>query len=374
MSRKHDGYPLPPETGPLPEEYPPPAAEFTPPPEEFPAPGRQETAAEGEQKRRRWRKRLLYLAAGAVILLLISGRRIAPAPIREERPPAPTVQQAEPAPGERASPAASPSASPSEPTAEPTAEPTPEPEPSCEILFYTFSSTNYVRLNFTRPEAFRAAELELREPILDLSVISYSLGPEDIAAGLVELPGQETDALYWEHREEYDALNALPEELALHATLVYEKNGEEITETRDLSPSAELGWSLRYWPRSEEASEWAFPGCFVFRTYESYTPISLVLNDPDGVNASTISASFTINGREIDPADIRYETLVDTYKVAGIAVSDPFQFARFIFPKPDWAPESGTIHVTVVQYLRGYRQVVVMERDVDYSEADDELS
>ena len=49
-------------------------------------------------------------------------------------------------------------------------------------------------------------------------------------------------------------------------------------------------------------------------------------------------------------------------------VSDPFYRSRFLIPKPDWAPESGTLHVTVVQYLEHYRRIVVIETDLEYSE------
>jgi hypothetical protein len=360
MKNERDALSPPEEWAFPPEEFPAPAAEALPPPEEFP-PLRAQEEASGKRRRRK----LLYaLAAGVLILLLLPRLRTA-LPIGREAPlPLPSgVSTATPEPGAVPSPA--PSAAP-ETTPQPTPEPTPEPEPSCEILFYSFSSTSYIRLNLTRPEAFESVTLELTEPILDLPVTSYHLEPKDLIKGELELPGVELDDMYFDHMEEYNKRNTFPEELALHAVLVYDKDGETVTEELDLLSSPELGWGLRYWPKDTEKSDWNYPGCFRFGTYESDFPVTLVLDDPDAVKMNTLSVSFSIDGRPIDPETIQYEALRESY---GFGDSS-YYTARFIFPKPDWAPESGTIHVTVVQYLEGYRKTVVIERDLEYSEED----
>ena len=130
---------------------------------------------------------------------------------------------------------------------------------------------------------------------------------------------------------------------------------------------------MRYWPQNTEKSDYTFPGCFVFATYESDIPVTLVLGDPDAVKPGTLSVSFSIEGRAVDPAAVEYQSWKEAYTIADIPVSDPFYFTRFVFPKPDWAPESGTLHITVVQYLEGYGRTIVIERDLDFSEepADD---
>ena len=222
------------------------------------------------------------------------------------------------------------------------------------------------------PEAFTSIDLELREPILDLPVTSFSLEPKDLEKGELDLPGVEVDELYFDHMDEYDALNTFPEELALHAVIVYEKDGQPVTEERDLIAQPELGWGIRYWPKDTEKSDWNYPGCFRFGTYESDLPVHLVLDDPEAVKRNTLSVSFSIDGRPIDPETVEYEERQEAYSF-GDYVGPSYYTARFIFPKPDWAPESGTLHVTVVQYFESVGRIVVLQRDVEYSEdpADD---
>ena len=358
MNKKSEDF-FPPELTPPPEEFPAPAPEITPPPEEFPPPGTA-VSEDGEKRRRRRLRKLGAFTAAAVLLLLLSRHLPGTVPALP-LPTEPSLPVAEtPLPEETPA-----------PTPEPSPEPTPEPEPSCEILFYNFSSTNYIRLLLTVPEAFESISLELREPVLDLPVTSFFLEQKDLSAGELILPGCAVDDLYFEHMEEYNAMNRFPEELALHAVIVYVREGETITEERDLIAAPEQGWGLMYWSKNAEESDWSFPNCFRFETYESLTPIELVLDDPEAVKPGVISVAFSIDGREIDPAAIQYDTRREAYEIAGMAVGEPFYYARFLFEKPDWAPEKGTLHVTVVQYLENYRRTVVIERDLDYDEAQD---
>ena len=361
MDREQESFSPPPEELRVPEEFPAPGPELTPPPEEFPPPG---ASSDVENSHRRLRKLLYAIAAAALLLLLTRGGR-EPSLALPLPTPSPVAPNATGMPLPGAAPVTlSPTAAP-----EPTPEPTPEPEPTCTILFYNFSSTNYVRLLFTRPEAFRSVELELREPILDLPVTDILLGPEDFASGELELPGIATDDLYFEHIDEYRTQNTYPEELAMHAVIVYEQDGESVTVERDLVALPELGWNLSYWPKSTQKEDWNYPGCFRFQTYESSGRVALVLDDPDAVRRGIISVSFSIDGRPIDPGDIQYEALREAYAF-GDYVGPSYYTARFVFPKPDWAPEGGTIHVTVVQYLEHYGQTIVIERDLEYSEED----
>ena len=92
-----------------------------------------------------------------------------------------------------------------------------------------------------------------------------------------------------------------------------------------------------------------------------------MLDDPDAVKWDVISVSFSIDGRPIDPETIQYEQALEHYSF-GDFVGPSYHCSRFVFPKPDWAPESGTIHVTVVQYLTHFDRALVFERDLDYSE------
>ena len=159
----------------------------------------------------------------------------------------------------------------------------------------------------------------------------------------------------------------------MHAVLVYEKDGQPVTEERDLIASSEQGWQIRYWPDDAEESDWSFPGCFRFQTYESETPVTLVLDDPAAVGPGTISVSFAIDGRPVEPEDIRYETWQEAYEIAGMSFGPPLWYARLLFPRPDWAPESGTLQVTVVQYLEGYGKTVTIQRELVYPTAEEDF-
>ena len=113
---------------------------------------------------------------------------------------------------------------------------------------------------------------------------------------------------------------------------------------------------MRYWPQNTEKSDYTFPGCFVFATYESDIPVTLVLGDPDAVKPGTLSVSFSIEGRAVDPAAVEYQSWKEAYTIADIPVSDPFYFTRFVFPKPDWAPEDS---VTKLVYDHSRDQYMV---------------
>lgn len=360
MDRDRDLFSLTPDTPtPPPEEFPAPAPEHAPPPEEFPPVG--EPSEEDGAARRRRRKKLLYGAAAAALVLLLAGARPLPPVPPESRdalpPEAPSAEAAEP------------TAEP-EPTTEAAPAPTPQAEPGCEILYYCFSSAHYARLRFTAPQAFESVVLELWEPELDLQAAVYELGPEEIAKGEVDMTLGDASDLYVEHMDEYQEKDTWPEVLELRVTLRYEGADGPVTETRSLWPAPEQGWGLRYHPRDMEPSDYVFPGCFRFTTYESFTPIGLVLDDPEAVGPDTISVRFSIDGREIDPGSVQYSAWGEESVYFGPGT---LYYARFVFPKPDWAPESGVLHVTVTEYLVNYDEIIVIERDYPYSEEPTDL-
>ncbi len=368
MDRERNVFSLTPDTPtPPPEEFPAPAPENTPPPEEFPPPGGGGSAGEEDGSRRR-RKKLLYGVAAAALLLLLAPGRGAWSAIRDLKPDLSLFrpeESAAPAPVDE--PGQEPASLP-EPTAEP--EPTPEPEPGCEILYYCFSSAHYARLEFTRPEAFESVELELREPALDVQAALIRLGPEEIAQGVVDLTLPDSGDLYFERLDEYRAADKWPEELELTATLRYTGAEGSVTETRTLWPAPEQGWGLRYFAKDEEPSDYVFPGCFRFTTYESPTPVALALDDPAAAAPGVISVRFTIDGREIDPDTVTYSAWEEENAYFGPGT---FYYARFVFPRPDWAPEEGVLHVTVTEYLVNFGEIIVIERDYPYSEEPSDL-
>lgn len=358
MDRKNDVFAPPPEELRLPEELPVPAPELTPPPEEFPPPGIA-VAGEEEGGRRRRLRRCFRLAAAAALVLLL-GSRISPSESVPFVPDGPS-----PISTEAPSPAETPEATP-----EPTPEPTPEQDPSCEIIFFSFSHAHQTFLQFQRPEAFREVDIEIWEPILDIPVAEYSLGPEEIASGELSLPMLSTGDIWEEHRDEYNALDAWPSTLELRASLRYETAAGEVSETRTLTAAHELGWSVSYWPEDYTESTWVYPGCFVFSTYESDVPIKLVVNDPDAVEPLVLSATLSIDGREIPADSFRFKQIEEevTFRHAdGTEEPGILYYAFLIVQKPDWAPESGTVHATVVQFLEGCERVWTSEADYRYT-------
>ena len=341
-----------------------PEREFSPPrPEaEFSPVGSQL-----ELPRRTRRKRKIRTAAFTVMLVIL---------LLMLRPPQlPGLPQIRPAPAEEP-PASEPLPTPEPtaataptPTPAPTPAPTPEPEPGYQVLYFQFSHAHYGRLRFTRPEAFRSVHLEIWEPYLDLTVASFDLAPEDYADGEYLLPMQSTGDVFEAHMDEYLARDVWPEALMLRGTVSYEKDGELVEESFTQEPDYEQGWGLTWWPEDEPASDWTFPGCFVFATYESEVPLEIVVNDPDGVKAGVLGVSIRIDGLEIPAEAYRFEPYEETWTAMdrdGNQREVVFYYARAVVEKPDWAPEHGVAHAVVTQLLEGSGEIWVSEQDVEY--------
>ena len=214
---------------------------------------------------------------------------------------------------------------------------------------------------------------EVREPILGLTVAEYELTPDEIAAGEFSIPEMDAGDLYWSHMDEYNAANAFPEELELHVAVRYETaEGEKTLETT-VKDSPEQGWGIQYWADSEEATEWSYPGYFRFSTYESGTPVSLVIDAPDLVQTTpektVISVSISIGDRKVLPEECEIkeeqENPFADYYSDGEEVP-MFYYARLFLKRPEWAGEHGTLHLTVVQQLAGNGSIWTTEQDLEY--------
>ena len=162
-----------------------------------------------------------------------------------------------------------------------------------------------------------------------------------------------------DHMAEYDATGDFPENLRLHVTVRYNTADGEKTLEYTADDRAEQGWGLLYWQDDEPASDWSWPGHFRFTAYDSNVPVTLVIDEPDKVEASTetslLSVSLSIDGRKVLPEECEIrEDAVD-----GVA------YPRLFLKRPAWAPEHGTIHVTVVQRLSD-GTVWTTEKDYTY--------
>ena len=198
---------------------------------------------------------------------------------------------------------------------------------------------------------------EIREPILGLTVAEYSLTAEEIAAGEFTIPETESGDVYMAHMDEYDAAGAFPEELELHVTVRYRSGEGEQTLEYTVKDSPQQGWNLFYWPDDEPESEFTWPGCFRLASFESASPVSFVVDEPDKVKTapegSVLSVSLSIDGRQVLPEECRLEEELKGDPIAEL-LGEPAQqyyYAYLILKRPDWAPEHGTIHMTVTQQL-----------------------
>lgn len=349
-------FPSPPEPGA-------PAAEYTPPLPEF-TPVGVTVPAEDKPKRRRFRF-LLYIAAAALLVWIVfGGGAVTPsAGDTADVPPAavtPVPEEAEPEP----TPAATP-----EPTAAPTPtpEPTPVPEPRCEIVLIGFSATFGGRVYFYDQEPVTKATARLVEPILDVTIWESEIPLEDVAAGEYTLPEIELHPVYFEHMDEYDALGTYPQDADIYVTITYDAGeGEQTLEFTQRSKQ-EQGWSVRYWPESDIATQYSYPGCFGFITYEGFDLNTIVIDDADAVEDGVISVKLTLpDGRVIEPDDAAIDV-----RESQVSLEDGSTTSMYtvwvIMPLPDGLPEgSGTAHAEITQYLRGYDRIWTTERDVDF--------
>lgn len=241
------------------------------------------------------------------------------------------------------------------------------------MTFIGFSSRKNGKITLKNTRNVTGVKAEIREPILSLTVAEYELTAEQIAAGEFTVPTVEAGDIYMAHMAEYDAKDAFPEDLELHVTVRYDSAEGEKTLEYSVKDVQEQGWGVMYWPDDEPANEWNRPGYFRFTTYESTTPVSLVMDEPERVVTSpentVLSVSLSIDGRKILPEECEIQVTREEDPFAEF--NEPgtetrwFYHARIFLKRPAWAPEHGTIHMTVVQQLSDGR-IWTTEEDKAY--------
>lgn len=360
-------------------EFGPPGAEseFSPPPQtdyfnpdpdmEFSPPGA--AAAAPPQKRRRKRlRRLLYIGAAVLLLWPLFDN-----PAQSAALPSPTAVQTPlpavvtPAP---VTPSAAPEATPSPvPTAEPAAEPVVK-EPVVRADFFYFSHEHHATVYLENIGAIHSVEVSVRDKTLDLPVYDYFLSEEEIASGKYDLPMLSTGDLYMDHWDEYAANDGWPE-FELLVTVWYENEAGDGEDTLELtmSPVFELGIGVSYW--NYDWDEQLPPDSFVVTPWEETDQISFVINDPDAVTDPTVfSVDFSYNGRHAAPEDYQVIKYRDEYDVTHTGSDEPEHVvaytSRLLLRRPEWMPESGTVHVTMVQRLASTGELWIREEDVEY--------
>ncbi len=241
------------------------------------------------------------------------------------------------------------------------------------MSYYGFSSVKTGKITLHDPQNVTGVTATVLEPVLGIKAAEYELTAEDIAAGEFSIPETEAGDLYFEHMNEYDSLGTFPEDLELHVTIRYEAEGGEETLEYTVRDHPEQGWGVLYWAEDEPAFDWNRPGYFRLSSLESTIPVSLVLDDPDKVSTTpekiVMSASLSIDGRKILPEECEIAEEQEDDFLAEFLETDEapakYYYARLYLKRPDWAPEHGTIHCTVVQQLSD-GTIWTSEKDLAY--------
>lgn len=338
------------------EEYPPPApnAENPAPPgeqefrqeaEEFPP---VPAPASGEGGPRRRRRFLLYLGAALLLVWILRGGAA------RQAPPAP-----EAAPPAEATPAAS---------AEPSPDPTPEPTPEItevKAVFLSFSDTWEGAVTFTGQDKILSSTAEIRDAQIDQSIERFEIPREAIERGVWKMDTLEVYPVYTRFREAYEAADdAWPDPELIVTYRFLNENGDEEEASLTVPNSYELGWSARY-AAPDADPEWTYPGCFVFSTYESMTPVALSYSRDEPAEPGAFTLWVTVDGRDVTPEEVQMLPRKDPF--AAYEDEGPrYYYGNLVIPMPDWAPAHGTAHFTVRQRLLGFDEVWVTEVDVSF--------
>ncbi len=247
-------------------------------------------------------------------------------------------------------------------------------EPSADIHFIGFSSRKVGKIALNGVADITGVSVKITEPILGLTVAEYELTEEEIASGEFSLPALDSGDLYMANMARYDKANAFPEELQLDVAVRYNsEEGEKLLEYSTVD-SPEQGWGMMYWPDSEKKTDWSWPGYFRFSTYESLYPLTLVLDEPEKVQSRpeniVLSVSLSIDGRKILPEECEIVSEAEEDPFAAYYGSDEpvptFYYSRIFLKRPDWAPEHGTVHMSVTQQLFADDSIWTTEEDFSY--------
>ena len=337
-----------------------PALEFSPP-----GSGRAETAAPAAKRRRRIRQ-LLYGAAALVLLgLLYSARSPAHAPVSAPGPYT-SASDVIPLPS-------------SAPTSEPTSTPAPTPEPTPEIVskvpviepaFFCFSHEHHGQIKLSNTDALHSVYVSVRETVLDQPVWEHYLEEDEMKNGIFVLPTLSTGDYYMEHMQELEAVNGWPKyEMSVKVWYENEAGDGEDTLEMTLPAQEELGIGVSYW--AYDWDEELPPDSFIFKPWEETEDVSYVFNDPAAVKDPTIiSVDIVCDGRRVAPEE--YEVVLDRdeYSILDSETGEYIPTVgitkTLILRRPDWMPESGTLHVTIVQRIAATDQLWTREYDYDY--------
>lgn len=272
-----------------------------------------------------------------------------PRPEETAVPPSAPSDTLSPAPAETPSPA-------------PTDTPAPRETPAVDALYYNFSAQYHLTLTLADAEELTFCEAVITDSVLGHELFRHTLTEEELAAGMFGMEPFWLDEYWFEHREELEAINAYPDPV-LTVRAVYNTADGEVELTKEAKASEETGWSVRYDAPDTEQSDYTYPGCLFFGTYEAFgTAPAVAIDDLSVTRYGGISLSVTVGGVSVSKEDC-------TIKERALTIFDEetgYYMTDVIIPIPENAPEHGTAHFIITQQLMGYGRTVTFERDIDY--------
>ena len=244
--------------------------------------------------------------------------------------------------------------------------------PELKTVFFQFSHEHHARIILKHGELFSDVSVTVDEPILGLRIYEHSLTEDEILAGYFALPVLSADAGLEEHWDEYDAMNRWPISLEMTVTArCTDRSGEEQLLFETVLPEYELGIGVSYWGPDYTWSEQIPPDSFVVAPWEDLEEIVYVINDPSRVtDPLTFSVDISYNGRHAAPED--YEDVVVRSEFewvdaeTGERTPDVSVVRELVLRRPDWMPESGTVHIVIVQKLASTGELWIREYDKVY--------
>ena len=250
-------------------------------------------------------------------------------------------------------------------------------KPEANAVFVQFSSEFHGFVYLSHVETVRSVTAELWERNLEELVQSntWEEGDPAISAGVLQIPVFDEGSLYFNHMDYYSSSRIEPEiEMKVCFRYALSDGGpeESIELTEQAAP--EEGVYARYWGSGSFAREEGYPDCFEIGTYSESESRRFVIDRPDLVTEpGVISVSAECGGRKVAEAECRTEIRQPDPELQALGFdSEPKTI--LLIPRADWMQDSGTLTVTITQYLEHYGCTLTKTLEIGFSGQIDDAS
>ena len=219
--------------------------------------------------------------------------------------------------------------------------------------------------------AVHSVRVSVRETVLDQPVYEHELSVAEIESGLFELPTLSTGDYFEQNMAYFRENSSWPKfELTLEARYENEAGDGEDTLTITREPYFELGVGVSSMGPDDTWNEYIPADCFYVQPWEDFDDIRFVIDDPDAVtDPMTFSVDMSWNGRHAEAGEYEEILKKDEYTIidADGGQTPYVGYTKIlVLRRPDWMPEEGTLHVTIVQVLASTGEQWVREYDLEY--------